>query len=61
NKITDEKRLLNHLVENIWLHKYMTYRKGMNYELRVQSIYKGEQATDIVRYFLKTGFLKFRS
>ena len=61
NKITDEKRLLYHLVENIWLHKYMTYRKGMNYELRVQSIYKGEQATDIVRYFLKTGFLKFRS
>ncbi|NVM16175.1 MAG: hypothetical protein HWN80_00560 [Candidatus Lokiarchaeota archaeon] len=62
NKITDEKRLLNHLVENIWLHKYMTYhKKGMNYELRVQSIYKGEQATDIVRYFLKTGFLKFRS
>ncbi len=61
NKITNEKRLLNHLVENIWLHKYITYRKGMNYELRVKSIYNGEQATDIVRYFLKTGFLKFQS
>jgi hypothetical protein len=61
NKISDEKRLLIYLVESIWLHKYMTYRKGMNYELRVQSIYKGDPPTDIVRYFLRTGLFKFLS
>lgn len=61
NRITDEIRLLNYLVEDIWLHKYMTLKKGRNYDLRVQILYSGNQASDIVRLFLKTGFLKFLS
>ncbi len=60
-KITDEKRLLNYLVESIWLQKYMTLKKGMNYDVRVRKLYSGNQATDIVRLFLKNGFLNFSS
>lgn len=61
NKITEEKRLLNYLVESIWLYKYMTLKKGMNYDIRIRKLYSGNQATDIVRLFLKNGFLNFLS
>ena len=61
NKITNENRLLNYFVESIWLYNYMVQKKGRGYETRIRSIYKGDQPTDIVRHFLKTGFFKFQS
>ena len=61
NKIANEYRLLNYFVESIWLYDYMVQKKGRGYETRIRSIYKGDQPTDIVRHFLKTGFLKFQS